>query len=141
MTSFTIVMNAEYIGNKAFVVALMFGRDGQQHDAIIRPYESLTDISMIAIEYLRNFDTVYVETSSTEVYEALHQTARVLVTLKHRSDTEVTRSYVRQYEKVLVGLYDIELPEAKKLPPLRGWRKWLYRFALKITRGFDVNGI
>jgi hypothetical protein len=129
-----IVANVEYIEASPFLVAILYGQDGQRLDEMILPFESyelaLQQIRELAKEY--RIQIVGMWTSDKELYILSLQTPGIAGVIKHPSDTVDTRQTIEHNSELLKELYQLT-PK----PPLPRWKAFLVCMFRKILNRLE----
>ncbi len=135
-----IVSNVERLEATPFLVAILYGQDGQRLDEMIFPFESY-ELALLIIQELAQRNGVKsfeLWTSDNRLYLLSLQTPGIAGTIKHASDTIDTRRMVEYNADILRELYEIK-PLIPK-PPLPKWRAFLVRTIRKLLKIIEGDG-
>lgn len=123
-----------------FLVALVFGEDGQLVDNCVTKYDDVMQaaIKIGDIAEAHGKTNYSVWTSNKEFFTFFLALPGVAVELKHPDDVEDCRKFAERNADILKEFYHIEEPP--KLPELPRWRKRLFLWLEKLTNKIGGNG-
>lgn len=135
-----VVANFERIEGTAFIVAILYGEDGQRIDGITLPCDSSTDALAIVRHLAKEYriSTVEMWTSDSGLYVQSLTMAGIYGVIKHPSDTEETRREIEQSAEILRELYEIKPLIPKPSPPK--WRAYLISVVRRVLNKLEGDG-
>jgi hypothetical protein len=131
---FLAIVNVEAIEASKFLVINLYGTTGHLVDQIIAPATTEDE----TVQKLRELALIYDQldfecwTSDPSLFKRFLTEPGIAVSLKHRDDTLDTYYTIRDYERTLRELYNIE-PIVKK-PPLPKWRRFVLSLLQKLEK-------
>lgn len=129
-----IVANVEKVEATPFLVAILYGEDGQRLDEICLPFvsysRSIRKIRSLGIAY--RIPTIELWTSDNELYIEALKAPGIAAAIKHSSDTNDTRRVINRDYDLLFDLYDIQ-PIKPKLKASK-WRSFLILICRKLLK-------
>lgn len=132
-----VIANVERIGKNPFLIAILFGDDGQRLDEICIPFRSYPHAIVKArqLGMIYKMQTVELWTSDRELYIESMKHAGIAGVIKHPSDTQSTRHSIERNAEILQDLYEIQPIEPKPKPP-----KWKAFFILSARKLLKLLG-